>query len=143
MTFYYGSQAYFFTNITIITILMKLLIQLFYSALLILLLTVEAQAQIDNFVRSSANAYEQTDADISNYLITSSHVSARSGVAHYYIQQQHANIPIYNAVMGIHIDANDELLTMDNQFSLFSKNNRAMSLFSHRVVLPIQIFVCN
>ncbi len=120
---------------------MKLLIQVSCSALLMLSLAVGAysQAQIDDFIRASANAYEQTNADISNYLMTSSHVSARSGVAHYYIQQQHANIPIHNAVMGIHVKADGELLIMDNQFigNVASKINTTTPSLEARKALEV------
>ncbi len=82
------------------------------------LLLAQSQAEldiIDRNVRESANGLEMLEADITDYQITSFHTSARSGITHYYLQQTHNGIPVYNAVMGVHVKEG-ELFKMDNQF---------------------------
>jgi len=97
---------------------MKLIIQSICSMLLLTFVGqgVFAQNQLDDFVKKSAAEFEQTATDISDYQITSSHVSKRSGITHYYLQQQYKGIPIYNAVMGVYIAKSGKLVSMENQF---------------------------
>jgi len=102
---------------------MKLTIQTLTTLLLAILtsglLLAQSQTEldiIDRNVRESANGLEMLAADIADYKITSHHTSAKSGITHYYLQQTHNGIPIHNAVMGVHINSEGELLKMDNQF---------------------------
>ncbi len=98
--------------------MVKLLNQLMCSALLICLIGfgVNAQTNLDDFMERSAKANEQTVTDISDYVVTSTHTSKRSGITHYYLQQQHEGIPIYNSVSSIHLNDQGDLVKMDNQF---------------------------
>lgn len=63
------------------------------------------------------------EADYSDYEVTSQHVSKRSNVHHTYLVQRYQGIPIFNAVMGLHITKTGKLATYDNQF-LNDINNR-------------------
>ncbi len=83
------------------------------------LLLAQSQAEldiIDRNVRESANGLEMIESDIAEYEITSYHTSQRSGITHYYLRQTHQGIPVYNAVMNVHLDAEGDLFKMNNQF---------------------------
>jgi|GEM_PF-332912 len=99
-----------FTIQTLATLLMATLMSGFLLA--------QSQAElniIDSNVRESANGLEMIESDIAEYEITSYHTSQRSGITHYYLRQTHNGIPVYNAVMNIHVKEG-ELFKMDNQF---------------------------
>ncbi len=102
---------------------MKFTVQAIFTLLLAIftggLLSAQSQVElgiIDRSIRASADNLGMVEADIVEYEITGYHTSKRSGITHYYIRQTHKGVPIHNAVMGIHIDANGELFTMNNQF---------------------------
>lgn len=71
---------------------------------------------IKNHVHTSAQKYAQVATDITDYEIMSFHTSVQSGVSHYYLQQRHQGIPIYNANIGLHVDEKGELVVLHNQF---------------------------
>jgi len=95
---------------------MKFTIQTLATLLLIVLTSGFSLAQsqveldiIDRNVRQSANSYGMVETDIADYEITSYHTSKRSGITHYYIRQTYQGVPIHNAVMSIHTNAEGEL----------------------------------
>jgi extracellular elastinolytic metalloproteinase len=54
--------------------------------------------------------------DYEDHIITNSHMSSRSSVTHFYLNQRYHGIEIKNAVMGIHIDTSGNLVTLHDQF---------------------------
>ncbi len=60
--------------------------------------------------------WELTKDDISDMLITDSHVSSISGVSHIYFKQTHQGIGIENAILNVSIDDNGNVLTAGNRF---------------------------
>lgn len=73
-------------------------------------------ALTNRYIVATTSASTLTNKDISDFKVTNTHVSKSSGITHTYIQQQHNGIPIFNAVMGIHVDADGSLIKLDNQF---------------------------
>ncbi len=71
---------------------------------------------IKHHINAKANGLELLQSDVETYEITHFHTSKQSGITHYYIRQQHEGIPIHNAVIGLHLDANGEIVQMHNQF---------------------------
>jgi len=58
------------------------------------------------------------DDDFKDYTITNSHVSKRSKLTHFYLNQRFQGIEIKNAVISIHIDAEGKLVKLNHQFLL-------------------------
>jgi len=58
------------------------------------------------------------DEDFKDYTITNSHVSKRSKLTHFYLNQRFQGIEIKNAVISIHIDADGKLVKLNHQFLL-------------------------
>ncbi len=101
---------------------MKFTIQPF-AMLIALLLAGAVYAQSDaqkemirGHVHTSARQIGQLATDITDYEITSFHTSIQSGITHYYLQQRHQGIPVHNAHIGLHVNAENELLILHNQF---------------------------
>ncbi len=67
-------------------------------------------------IEENKNQFRLSDQDIADYVISSSHLSKRSQITHFYLQQQYQGIPIYQAVASVHIMGNDEVLRYNNQF---------------------------
>lgn len=54
--------------------------------------------------------------DYNDFSVTNSHISKRSKVSHYYLNQRFNGIEVKNAVMSIHINAQNKLIAKHNQF---------------------------
>jgi len=101
---------------------MKFTMQLF-AMLVASLFTFNVYAQseaekemIKSHLQTSAKKMGQVTDDIADYKITSFHTSTISSVTHYYLQQRHDGITIYNAHSSLHVDAEGELIVLHNQF---------------------------
>ncbi len=123
---------------------MKFTVQTIFTLLLAILTSglLSAQSQvelgiIDRNVRESANSFGMIETDIADYEITSYHTSKKSGITHYYIRQMYQGIPIYNAVMSVHINTEGELFTMNNQFlnNIESKINTKQATLDVRTAI--------
>ncbi len=57
-----------------------------------------------------------TGNDVSDYTVETQYTDNHNGVTHIYLHQQYSGIPIRNAVMGLHLDSNGELLTIGSSF---------------------------
>ncbi len=71
---------------------------------------------IQRHLQTSALEKNLQQNDIANYVVTSYHTSKQSGITHYYIQQTHDGIPVHNAVVGLHVDKDGEVVQLHNQF---------------------------
>ncbi|GIV30955.1 MAG: hypothetical protein KatS3mg029_0306 [Saprospiraceae bacterium] len=89
--------------------------------LLCLLLSLCANAQgLDPL--SKANAYLKenlrqmglTSTDVGELLVSDAYSDARTNVQHIYVQQQYKNIPIHNAILGLHFDAEGQVIFVGN-----------------------------
>lgn len=57
-----------------------------------------------------------TAEDLSDYSISSQYESPHTQVTHIYLQQQHAGIPVYNAILNANIGANGRIYSIGNRF---------------------------
>lgn len=58
-----------------------------------------------------------TNSDISNYRISDLYTSKHNGVTHIYLQQQHEEIDLQNAIININVLPSGEVLNIGNRFS--------------------------
>ena len=69
-------------------------------------------------LESLAQKNEPFAQDFNDYIITNSHVSQRSNLTHFYLNQRFQGIEIKNAVLSIHLDKEGKLVNLNNQFLL-------------------------
>ena len=81
-------------------------------------------SQSHNSLEISLNHLEQkreildlTTTDISNYRISDLYTSKHNGVTHIYLQQQHEEIDLQNAIININVLPNGKILNSGNRFS--------------------------
>ncbi len=55
-------------------------------------------------------------SDLAEFQITSSTYDHSNGLTHVYLNQKFRGIPVYNAVMGIHLDRQGNLVTLNHSF---------------------------
>lgn len=96
----------------------KLLLFLVFSLILFDVRAQELnmQNQARDFVRQSATKWGLTQEDIQNVILTDYYVSAHNQVHHFYFQQTFRGIPIYNAISGIHLMPDGDLVHSTNKF---------------------------
>ncbi len=55
------------------------------------------------FLRANPEQFHLTSSDVADLRISDAYVSKHNRVAHIWVQQQHAGIPVYNALFGLHV----------------------------------------
>jgi len=68
------------------------------------------------FLQNNPEQFNLTRQDVSDVRITDAYVSKHNGVRHIWVQQQHAGIPLYNALFGLHVKPNGEVLHLGHRF---------------------------
>ena len=91
----------------------KLLLRLYLSAALLLGIGLLRHAQAQDlsgaketalrFLRAYPDQFELTAQDVADVRISDAYLSKHNRVAHIWVQQQHAGIPVYNALFGLHV----------------------------------------
>lgn len=79
-------------------------------------------------IKQSANEYNLSEDDLSDWVITDQYMSKKSGVEHIYFRQRYNGIEINNANLSIHITDDNEILKINNHFiaNLESKINNSI-----------------
>ncbi|MEQ1746493.1 MAG: M36 family metallopeptidase [Saprospiraceae bacterium] len=94
-------------------------------AFAIISLAISVQAQQDlaqaketalKFLQSTPDQFNLTRQDVSDVRITDAYVTKHNGLTHVWVQQQHAGIPVYNALFGLHVKPNGEVLHLGHRF---------------------------
>ncbi len=62
-----------------------------------------AQEMALRFLRAQPEQFHLTHQDVADVRISDAYVSKHNRVAHIWVQQQHAGIPVYNALFGLHV----------------------------------------
>ena len=68
------------------------------------------------FLQNNPEQFNLTRQDVSDVRITDAYVTEHNGVTHVWVQQQHAGIPVYNALFGLHVKPNGEVLHLGHRF---------------------------
>jgi len=68
------------------------------------------------FLQNNPEQFNLTRQDVSDVRITDAYLSEHNGVTHVWVQQQHAGIPVYNALFGLHVKPNGEVLHLGHRF---------------------------
>ncbi len=70
------------------------------------------------FLQSNPTQFNLSRQDVSDVRITDAYVSKHNGVTHVWVQQQHIGIPVYNALFGLHVKPNGEVMHLGHRFVL-------------------------
>jgi len=95
------------------------------------------QIELDKILNAKSNQLDLLATDVADYEITHQHLSKKSGIEHYYLRQQHNGIPIFDGVMGLHINKQSELIKFDSDFisNIKSKVNTEKASISIQAAL--------
>ena len=93
------------------------------------------------FLREQPSLFHLSDADVSAVRVTDEYVSKNSGVTHVWLQQEYAGIPVYNALLGLHVLPNGEVKHLAHRFvaDLTSKVNTTQASLSADRALEMAI----
>lgn len=78
----------------------------------------QSQSALDialRHIEQNAQTWDLNQADVSDMVITDSHISSISGVAHIYFKQRHQGIEVENAILNVSIDADGKVLHTGNR----------------------------
>ena len=107
----------------------------FLSNLFLLLLPLVLTGQVNEKVWKNyfTEYINQSDFknDFTEYVITHSHVSSISGASHVYLQQKKNGLLVDNGIMSIHVDKNNNLINIHDQFV---KNLQSRILASSNII---------
>lgn len=83
-------------------------------------------------LRTKCADYQLTAADVADVRITDEYLSSHNGLTHVWVQQQHGGIPVFNALFGLHVRPNGEVITLGHRFepALASKVNTKLPSLS-------------
>ena len=68
------------------------------------------------FLQQNTEKLGLTPADIADVRVTDEYRSKHNGVTHVWVQQQHAGIPVYNALIGLIVLPNNEVRYVSHRF---------------------------
>lgn len=68
------------------------------------------------FLQSNPAAFNLSRQDVSDVRITDAYRSKHNGVTHVWVQQQHAGIPVFNALFGLHVKPDGSVLHLGHRF---------------------------
>ncbi|MCB0533439.1 MAG: M36 family metallopeptidase [Lewinellaceae bacterium] len=68
------------------------------------------------FLQSNPTAFNLSRQDVSDVRITDAYRSKHNGVTHVWVQQQHAGIPVFNALFGLHVKPDGSVLHLGHRF---------------------------
>ena len=101
----------------------KVFIPFPFFVLFLSLLTITAfgqkQTSIDiaqRYIEQQAEQWDLTQVDIANPKVSDLYSSRHNGLTHVFFAQQHENIPVYNAITGIHITTEGKVFYATNGF---------------------------
>ena len=68
------------------------------------------------FLQGNTTAFNLSRQDVSDVRVTDAYVSRNNGVTHVWVQQQHAGIPVYNALFGLHVKPDGSVFHLGHRF---------------------------
>jgi|GEM_PF-5525190 len=79
---------------------------------------VASKAQVAKQLITSVKETDRpTDTELSAMKLSAETYSRNNGVSHVYFQQHIGEIPVFNAIMGVHITRDNKLLTFNSRFT--------------------------
>jgi len=80
----------------------------------------QLQSKLDialRYVEQNREQWKLTPADIADMVVSDNYQTRHNGATHLYFIQRHAGIPVYNAIMGIHIANNGKVVFSNSRFT--------------------------
>ena len=71
---------------------------------------------VDQFLQEISSSEGLSSSDISDYVVNNNHISARSGIEHYYVVQRYTGIDIYNTQSSFHTSPDGSLFRYNSSF---------------------------
>lgn len=68
------------------------------------------------FLREVPARFQLSAADVADVRVTNEYVSSHNGITHVWLQQQYHGIPVFNALFGLHVKPNGEVLHLGHRF---------------------------
>lgn len=68
------------------------------------------------FLQGNPTQFNLTREDVSDVRITDAYATKHNGLTHVWVQQQHAGIPVYNALFGLHVRPDGSVLHLGHRF---------------------------
>ena len=68
------------------------------------------------FLQNNPTAFNLSRQDVSDVRVTDAYVSDHNGITHVWVQQQHAGIPVYNALFGLHVKPDGSVFHLGHRF---------------------------
>lgn len=90
------------------------------------------------YVEQSTEKWQLDKADVANALVSDQYLTQHNGVTHLYFLQRYAGIPVYNAILSVHVTADGKVGFSNSRFvaHLANKVNATAPL-----VTPLQAIV--
>jgi uncharacterized repeat protein (TIGR01451 family) len=68
------------------------------------------------FLQAAPARFNLAASDVADVRVTDEYVSKNNGLTHVWVQQQHHGIPVFNALFGLHVKPNGEVLHLGHRF---------------------------
>lgn len=68
------------------------------------------------FLQGNPAQFNLSREDVSDVRITDAYATKHNGLTHVWVQQQHAGIPVYNAMFGLHVRPDGSVLHLGHRF---------------------------
>lgn len=83
---------------------------------------VSAQAQLSprstalRFLQTTPEKFNLSPADVADVRVSREYLTRHNGLTHVWVQQQHHGIPVFNALFGLHVRKNGEVIHLGHTF---------------------------
>lgn len=80
----------------------------------------QLQSKLDialRYVEQHREQWKLTSADIADMVVSDNYQTRHNGATHIYFIQRHASIPVYNAIMGVHLASDGKVVYSTSRFT--------------------------
>ncbi|MFM9946916.1 MAG: T9SS-dependent M36 family metallopeptidase [Saprospiraceae bacterium] len=80
----------------------------------------QLQSKLDialRYVEQHREQWKLTSADIADMVVSDNYQTRHNGATHIYFIQRHASIPVYNAIMGVHLASDGKVVFSTSRFT--------------------------
>ncbi|MCC6413090.1 MAG: M36 family metallopeptidase [Saprospiraceae bacterium] len=75
-----------------------------------------ARNQALEYLRANSAKFGLSAADVADVKVTDNYVSQHNGITHVWMQQQHTGIPVFNALIGLHVKTDGQVFSLGHRF---------------------------